>query len=450
VNRPTSSLPPAASAPGRRALPRRHPAQPRSLAFALSHAAAAVQDVRSGRALTESLAQRLPALPAEARPAVQAIAFDALRGLGLAQALKRGLAPRPVPDAQVDALLLVALHALAEPQPVHAPHTLVDQAVQAVAALPQGQRYKSLVNGVLRTFLREREARLAEALRDPAARYNYPAWWIARVRRHYPDAWEAILAAGNERPPMTLRVNRRRFTAADYRAQLEAAGIAVAAAAGDALVLAEAVAVDALPGFRDGACSVQDVGAQQATAFLDVRDGMRVLDACAAPGGKTTHLLETADLELLALDSDARRLPRVQENLDRLGLSATLLAADAARTADWWDGRPFDRILLDAPCTASGIVRRHPDIRWLRRESDIAQLAEQQSALLAALWPLLAPGGKLLYVTCSIFPEEGLEQAHRFATAAAHAHPLPTPGQLLPQSTSVPHDGFFHALFEKR
>lgn len=433
-----------------------------ALADTLVPAARVVADVRSGRALGEALAARAAGLPAGARPAVQALAFDAMRGLGLAQALKAALAPRPLPDAAADALLLLALELLSvEEAPRYAAHTVVGQTVRAMTRLARGERFKALANAVLRTFLRERAGRLAAARRDPVAQWNYPAWWIAKVRRHYPGQWESILLAGNERPPMTLRVQTSRIAPADYRARLEAAGIAIAAWQDAAIVLAQPVPVDSLPGFREGWCSVQDAGAQRAAPLLDAREGMRVLDACAAPGGKTVHLLDGHRLDLLALDSDATRLARVEENLARVGVEARCAVGNAARPADWWDGRPFDRILLDAPCTASGIVRRHPDIRWLRRESDIAQLARTQRTLLDALWPLLAPGGTLLYVTCSIFPEEGLDQAQGFANATPDARALPAPGQLLPQSISglsppssdpalVPHDGFFYALFEKR
>jgi 16S rRNA (cytosine967-C5)-methyltransferase len=270
-----------------------------------------------------------------------------------------------------------------------------------------------------------------------------------------------LLAQGNTRAPMTLRVNRRRSSVDQYRWLLREAGIEAQAAGADAIVLAKAQPARTLPGFADGLVSVQDLGAQMAAPLIDAGPGMRVLDACAAPGGKTAHMLELADCNLLALDRDARRLTNVDTNLARLGLAAATRGADAGDPAQWWDGAPFDRILLDAPCTASGVIRRHPDGKWLKRERDIASLAREQARLLDALWHVLRPGGKLLYATCSIFPEENQRQTARFLTLHPDALPLPIDlgfassdagqpvhagGQLLPCAL---HDGFFYALFAK-
>ena len=313
---------------------------------------------------------------------------------------------------------------------------------------------------------------VAAAWRDPLARYNHPRWWIDRVRDDWPDAWEAILAASNRHPPMTLRVNARLGTVADYLARLAAAGRDAVALGGQAVRLERPCPVDALPGFADGAVSVQDGAAQRAAPLLLGPTGHwitgrasrpRVLDACAAPGGKTGHLLELADLDLLALDSDADRLASVGQTLARLRLDASLRVGDAGAPAAWWDGRPFDAILLDAPCSASGIVRRHPDVRWLRRPSDVATLAATQARLLDALWPLLAPGGRLLYATCSIFRAEGQHAIDAFLQRQADAARVvdpPAPGHLLPlpdnrspsadeSAASTAEDGFFYALIEK-
>ena len=345
----------------------------------------------------------------------------------------------------------------------YAPHTLVDQ---AVAAMNQRARHSAgFVNAVLRRFLRERVALVETALRDPLARHNHPAWWVERLQRDWPAQWEAILEADNRHPPMTLRVNARRgVDAAGYAARLAQAGRVALVAGPQAVTLAQPCPVSELPGFADGDVSVQDAAAQRAAPLLLGADlpGRRVLDACAAPGGKTAHLLELADLDLLALDSDPARLARVGDTLARLGLGARTVAADAAMPAAWWDGTPFDAILLDAPCSASGIVRRHPDVRWLRRATDIAALAALQARLLDALWPLLRPGGALLYCTCSVFRDEGQGQIDAFLQrqpdARAVVHP-PSPGHLLPlpdngleplaHEISAAADGFFYALMSK-
>jgi 16S rRNA (cytosine967-C5)-methyltransferase len=387
-----------------------------------------------------------------------------LRWLGSAEALRRRLARR-APPARTDALLLVAL-ALLWPagEPPYAEHVLVDQAVAAARRRDKGAA--AFVHAVLRRFLREREALVEAALADPLGRWNHPAWWLKRLEADWPAQWRAIAAADNERPPMTLRVNLRRSRLEAYLAELAAAGLAGAAEGGAAVRLLRPVPVDRLPGFAEGRVSIQDRNAQRAAELLLARPlppGARVLDACAAPGGKTAHLLELADLELLAIDRDAARLQRVDVGLARLGLAATTRVADAARPETWWDGRPFEAILLDAPCSASGIVRRHPDVRWLRRESDIAALAAAQDRLLDALWPLLAPGGRLLYCTCSLFRAEGQERIDAFLQRRGDAF-LPvsgaSPGHLLPlpdndgtpsavPSSSAAADGFFLQLLEK-
>jgi 16S rRNA (cytosine967-C5)-methyltransferase len=342
------------------------------------------------------------------------------------------------------------------------------------AARQRAKASASFINAVLRRFLRERDAIVAAALRDPLAEYNHPAWWVERLRHDWPDQWRAILDANNRRPPMTLRVNARQGTAAEYAQRLAERGIAAWAIGSHALVLAQPCPVTRLPGFAQGAVSVQDAAAQRAAPLLlgidecglsDFRlaPGARVLDACAAPGGKTGHLLELAELDLLALDRDPLRLERVDQTLARLGLRALTVAADAAEPAPWWDGQPFDAILLDAPCSASGIVRRHPDIRWLRRAADISALATTQARLLDALWPLLKPGGRMLYCTCSVFRAEGRHQIdaflQRWGDAEVPGQPV-SPGHLLPlpDNGSEPQppefdlsaDGFFYSLIQKR
>jgi len=443
----------------------------------LGQTADAVAAVRAGRSLTDVLA----ACPAELRGGTQALSFQVLRALGGAEAARALMAPKPPPPA-VDALLVTALALLwpGDAPPPYADHTLVDQAVTAARARTPAAA--NFVNAVLRRFLRERDALVAAAQRQPVAAWNHPAWWIERLRQDWPTTWQGLLAAANRHPPMVLRVNARRGTAAAYAARLAAAGhpatvVDDPAFGGQALVLDQPCAVQALPGFAEGEVSVQDLSAQRAAPLLLGGDdpaglpplpaGARVLDACAAPGGKTAHLLERADLDLLALDADARRLARVQETLTRLRLPVagagagriTLQAADARQVAQWWDGVPFDAILLDAPCTASGIVRRHPDVRWLRRPADVAALAAIQRELLDALWPLLQPGGRLLYATCSIFRAEGQQQIDAFLQrhAASGARWVPTsPGHLtgVPDNPANPAaaftgDGFYYALIHK-
>ncbi|HCY61308.1 MAG TPA: 16S rRNA (cytosine(967)-C(5))-methyltransferase RsmB [Oxalobacteraceae bacterium] len=429
--------------------------KPDSLALSLYGAAQAVALVQGGTALPPALAKTAQALELSdaARGAQQDIAYRSMRQWGRANALLARLAARP-PQAPLLASLLGCSLALlcqdddgAGTRP-YTDFTLVDQAVAAAAADPRLAHAKGMVNAILRRFLRERAVLLAEVLRDPVAVWNYPAWWIEKTRVDYPASWQAILAAGNASPPLTLRVNRRRAAVAAYLRQLEAHGIAARQIGADAVRLEQPMPVHAIPGFDQGLVSVQDAGAQLAAPLLDTQDGMRVLDACAAPGGKACHLLECADIDLLALDSDAERLERIDQNLQRLQLSARLRQADASRD-DWWDGQPFDRILADVPCTASGVVRRHPDIRWLRRPEDAARLATLSALILGNLWRMLKPDGKLLLVTCSLWPEESEQQAQAFTTRH-QAIRLAAPGQLLPGADGeVDHDGLFYALFQK-
>lgn len=428
----------------------------------LSQAADAVQGVREGRSLTELLAR----VPADLRPGTQALAFTALRRLGGAEAVRQQLAPK-APPPRVDSLLLTALALLwPDPAPANTPmyadHTLVDQAVNA--AKQRAPASAAFVNAVLRRFVRERDALVAAAEHSPQGAFNHPAWWIERLRQDWPTQWQAMLAANNRPPPMTLRVHAGRAGATDYVERLAALGHgarALGAPTPQAVVLDKPAPVSALPGFAEGLVSVQDAAAQLAAPLVlgaGLRPGARVLDACAAPGGKTAHLLELQpDLQLTALDADAQRLLRVQDNLNRLGQAATLKAADARQPATWWDGQPFDAILLDAPCSASGIVRRHPDVRWLRRPDDINALAQIQAQLLDALWPLLAPGGRLVYATCSVFRAEGQGQLDAFLQRQPGAKSLSVPGitgHLLPLADnalqpSPPLDGFFYALLIK-
>jgi 16S rRNA (cytosine967-C5)-methyltransferase len=426
--------------------------KPDSLAFALLGAATATVQVKAGMALPQALNgvfANTDASP-QGRGAIQDIAYRAMRQLGRSEALIGLMAPK-APEPLVLALLSCALPLMVATEAGPAPYeafTVVDQAVTAAGAHPDTARAKGMVNALLRRFLREREQLLEEALRDPQAEWNYPQWWIDAVITAYPAEWQQILAAGNQAPPLTLRVNTRRNSVADYLALLGQQGIEASRIGPQAVRLAKPMGVHLIPGFEEGLVSVQDAGAQLAAPLLDVQPGMRVLDACAAPGGKTCHILELAAVDLTALDADPKRLQRVQENLDRLQLPATLQPAEA-QGADWWDGQPFDRILADVPCTASGIVRRHPDIRWLRRKGDARQLATLSSQILDNLWRMLAPNGKLLFVTCSLWPQESEAQAAAFAVRN-RATRLDAPGQLLPEGgAEQDHDGLFYALFQK-
>jgi 16S rRNA (cytosine967-C5)-methyltransferase len=405
-------------------------------------AADVLSKVLQGRTLTQALETIAP--NPSLRGAVRDMAYGSLRYKGTLEAMLAQLLKKPLDDAFAHGLLLAALYQLAFTS--EAPYAVVDNAVNAAP-----RHLKGLTNAVLRNFLRRREELLEAARQTDEGRHNFPAWWVEKLQRAYPQQWESIIAASQLHPPMTLRVNRRQDTLATYQATLVAGGMSARQTGESALTLDKPVPVEKLPGFAEGGVSVQDAGAQWAARLLDVQDSMRVLDACAAPGGKTGHILELADAAVLALDADAQRLARVQQNLARLGLSAQLQCGDAERPQDWWNGRPFERILADVPCSASGVVRRNPDIKWLRRPQDIAKFARQQAAILDALWQTLAPGGKLLYATCSIFPEENGQQIESFVARHADAALLALPlelgdGQLLPDDN---HDGFYYALLQR-
>ena len=437
-----------------------------ALSQQLAEVARALQAILAGQSGTQALA----AVPQRLRPGVQALLFQVLRQLGRAQALRAELAPR-TPPPRVNALLCTAL-ALAwdEAQAPYPPFTLVNQAVEAAKRGP-AQRQAAFINACLRRFLRERDALVHKTDAQPQALWNHPQWWIDRLKQDHPDHWQQILEANNRHAPMTLRVNRLQGTVAQYQELLSAQQMDAKPVADSGLELAQPQPVQALPGFAQGRVSVQDAAAQMAAPLLlqglDLAQPLRVLDACAAPGGKTAHLLEYAGagapLLVTALEIDAQRSQRIHDTLARVGVKAQVLVADASRPELWWQqacgGAQFDAILLDAPCTASGIVRRHPDVRWLRRGSDVDQLAAIQSRLLDTLWPLLRSGGRMLYCTCSVFKAEGDLQVKAFLARNTQARLLPSPGHLIPgngaQNAAVldnhpgDHDGFFYALLEK-
>lgn len=373
----------------------------------------------------------------------------------LATLLRRPLRKR---ESVLECLLLAGLYQLRE---MAAPaHAVVNESVAACEALDRGWA-RGLVNAVLRNAERQRAADTGPAT-SPEAQWDHPQWLIGKLAKAWPQDWQSLLTAANARPPLTLRVNRLRTSREDYRTQLQAAGIDAVAVehAPDALLLTQAVPVRDLPGFSAGLCSVQDAAAQLAAPLLGVRPGQRVLDACAAPGGKTMHLLELGGdpTLLIALDISPERLVAVAENAARLGLSCAVLQGDAARPADWWDGIAFDRILLDAPCSGTGVIRRHPDIKVHRRPEDLSALAATQRALLDQLWPTLAPCGELLYVTCSVLPTENEDVVAAFCAshpdcetlaidvswgrATGHGRQILTGEQQM--------DGFFYSLLRKR
>ena len=410
----------------------------------------------SGRNLTLALPEAMklhPKATPQQRGAAADLSYGTLRFYGEVNAYLQQLLEKPLSSEIITNLLQVAIYQLLHDKAE--PFTVVNQAVTA-ASYAKPRWAKGLVNGVLRNFLRQKDGLKSKIEANESALYSYPQWWIDRLKAQYPSAWQSILETGNMHPPMTLRVNRKQISTEDYLQLLARQDIEATHLGADAVLLARPVPVEQVPGFADGVVSVQDYGAQLAAHLLDALEGASVLDACAAPGGKTGHILELVNVDLTALDNDASRLSRVESNLTRLKLNADLQVGDAA---SWKSDKLFDYILADVPCTASGIVRRHVDIKWLRREADIVSFTQQQSAILQHLWQFLAKGGKLLYVTCSIFVEENQQQIDHFLRENADAtqHPILLTkdiaknisihhGQLIPTNH---HDGFFYALLQK-
>jgi 16S rRNA (cytosine967-C5)-methyltransferase len=431
-------------------------------------AANAVNQVLSGRNLTLALPAALAAFPSatpQQRGAAQDLSYGTLRFYGEIDAYLVQLLEKPLTDDRINALLLVTIYQLLHDKADS--FTVVNQAVHAVSLLkrPAPKSWaKGLVNAILRNFLRQKDQLASKLKSSDVATYSYPQWWVNKLKAQYPEHWQGMLDTGNQHPPMTLRVNTQKISMQDYCQLLARQDIEAKYIGAQALILTNPAPVEKIPGFTDGIVSVQDLGAQLAAYLLEAQAGMSVLDACCAPGGKTGHILELADVALTALDSDEMRLQRVQSNLSRMKLQANLLVGDASMT-DWWDDAKttpqlFDRILADVPCSASGIVRRHVDIKWLRREADIASFTRQQAKILANLWQMLAKGGKLLYVTCSVFNEENQGQVDNFLQNNVDATQLPFElpenyasaevtqinGQLIPTNA---HDGFFYALLQK-
>ena len=417
------------------------------------------QILSEGRSLSSALPPALAQIAPQNRSLLQELCYGACRWQPQLQAVLNRLLQRPLPVSErpVPALLLIGLYQLWH---LRIPdHAAVAETVAAVRVLRK-PRLAGLVNAGLRNALRRRAELTTFIATDPEAKTAHPRWLLNRLQQDWPDDWPAIIAANNARPPFTLRVNRLQSEQDDYRQRLAALGKTSerSALSQTALTLADPVEPATLPGFAEGWVSVQDAAAQLAAPLLEVQPGMRVLDACAAPGGKTGHLLESVpDIDLTALDQDANRLARVRDNLQRLRLTARLIVGDARCPDDWWDGVPYDRILLDAPCSGTGVIRCHPDIKLLRRTGDLAALAGQQRALLESLWPLLKPGGRLLYATCSVLQQENAAViAHCLATHADAGEPpiaadwgraLAHGRQLLPGEYGA--DGFYYAVLSK-
>lgn len=429
-----------------------------SLAKQLFLTANVIRSVLSGQSLSEALNKLSP----EQKPGVQAISFYIMRRLGFAHEMRSILVPKRPNNRLLESLLLVGLSLLeaslrhtegleqADNTPIYQEYTLVDQMVTAATFDAQTKFNKALLNAVLRRYSRERDGLLTKIDSSSAAIWNHPNWWIKEIKKAWPANWQDILHQANTQAPMHLRANIRKTTAPQLSLKFNQTGIESTTQDNTSLSLKKALPIDKIPGHADGLWSVQDISAQLAAPLLPLQDNMRVLDACAAPGGKTAHLLELYDLNLTALDSDAQRLKRVHENLQRLDLlndKIKLQCADASNIQAWWDGNLFDAILADVPCTGSGVVRRHPDIRWLRKPQDLKKTTALQTKIINNLWLTLAPGGHMLYVTCSIFPQEGEQQIKKFLTQHKDALRLQAPGQILPNQVG---DGFFFALLQKQ
>lgn len=446
-------------------------AQAPSLKDQVQWAAQGLQQVAQGQSAREVVAA-WPATPV--RPGAQALLYTALRHWGQTRALIALLASKK-PQAAVEAYLAVALSLLLAPEGAsYAPFTVVNQTVEALRRHKKWQAQAGFVNACLRRFLREREALLATVDKDVAARSNHPQWWVDVLRQDHPSQWQDILAANNARAPLTIRVNTVHISRDAYLQQLLSAGLEAQSVLEAGIVLHKAVDVRALPGYQDGWFSVQDAAAQYAaplllsglTAPLAGAAPLLVLDACAAPGGKTAHLAEWAathglPIELVAMDVDGERAKRIGDNMQRLGFAqqVRIAVADASQPDDWHTqvlaGRMLDAVLLDAPCSAAGIVRRHADIRWLRRPQDLDVLVQVQAQILRRMWALLKPGGRLLYCTCSVFHREGKDQMQHFVNQHSDARQIGDCLQLLPTLPSASgsladnHDGFFYGLLQK-
>nr|WP_314229048.1 16S rRNA (cytosine(967)-C(5))-methyltransferase RsmB [uncultured Kingella sp.] len=416
-----------------------------SLSQVQTLAAQTLAAVASGKNLSDELAYIIaqnPELTAQDKGMLQDIAYGCQRHLGSLKFMLGKMLNKPIDNEALQSYLLVALYQLNHTQ--NAPHAVVNEAVNHIAQIGRGQ-FRSFANAILRRFLREKDGLNKACRYDDVAKHNLPVWLKKTLQNQYPKHWHNIATAFQAHPPLTLRVNRRHTNAEQYLALLHEAGLNGKILDDYAIRLAQAVHVAQLPRFAEGWASVQDFGAQQAAYLLNPQNGERILDACAAPGGKTGHILELADCAVTALDIAPQRLQRVRDNLARLHFQAALHCADAQNLSDWYNGEPFDAILADIPCTASGTIKRNPDIKWLRRPTDAYKTARQQEPMLDALWTTLKSGGRMLLATCSLFEEENQQQCHRFLNRHPDAQ-LRTEKILIP---SEKQDGFYYALIEK-
>ncbi|MCF7514490.1 16S rRNA (cytosine(967)-C(5))-methyltransferase RsmB [Pseudoalteromonas sp. L23] len=414
------------------------------------------QVVDKGASLSAQLPLATSQLDGKDKALLQQICYGVLRYLPSLEHYCQQLLEQPLKGKRrvFQFLLYVGIYQL---QHMRVPaHAAVAETVNALAPL-RAPGMKGLVNAILRSFQRHQVELETSAAEIPACLYNHPGWFINQLKTAYPTQWQAILEANQQQAPMWLRVNQSQFSTADYAALLDQEGIAyqLHSEYPDGILLDSPIDVYALPQFAAGACSVQDAAAQKAARLLAPQAGENILDACAAPGGKTCHILELADAKVTAIDADGDRLLRVEQNLERIGLSAKCLEGDASDPETWWDGEQYDRILLDVPCSATGVIRRHPDIKWLRRASDIDNLVTLQAQIIDKIWPLLKPGGTLVYATCSVLPQENQQQIARFLSATSDATLVPLhdadtqtqPGlQLLPGLS----DGFYYAKLTKQ
>ncbi len=426
----------------------------------LTLAARAWHEISEGAGFDRTIESVCRDASAEETAAVRSILYGAIRRALFVERLIGILASRK-PSVEIASLLAVALSELTASE--EKAYAVVNEAIKAARANSKTATAAGFINACLRRYQREKDALQKRLLSDREVRFNAPRWWIERIEKEFGKEKAAgVFAVSQLRPPLTLRVNVRKTTPQLWCNRARAAGLEVKPLGNTAVLLITPRPVSQIPGFADGEVSVQDAGAQLAALFLAPKNGERILDACAAPGGKTAHLLETADCKVTALEVDPKRADKINENLRRLGLSADTAVKDAADVASWWDGKPFDAVLLDAPCTASGIVRRHPEIVFTRRPADIVALAQQQKRLLEALWPVIKPGGRMLYCVCSVFDTEGQKQidaflsTHSDAKLGELAEGLGAQLRLCPCDNpdilgriDGPHDGFFYALLYK-
>ena len=429
-----------------------------SLKVGFVDAAQVLESIFGGQSIDSAL--EASGLPQERKRVAQGLVFETYRNIALAEALCKILTAKP-PKPLIKALILIALIQLQTKR--REEYTVVNEVVQAAKKLDENPKVSGFVNAVLRRFCRERQSLIKRCNSQESVKCNAPSWWIKRYKEALGEKADSVFKVQHEHPPLSLRINKLKTTVADYLKVLQENGLKGSQVGAHGIVLESPVPVEKIPGFFEGLVSVQDVGSQLAADILDAKDGMRVLDACAAPGGKTGHIAESSKVKILALEIDPSRAEKIKENMGRLSLDCEVQVADASDVKNWWNGEPFDRILLDAPCTASGIVRRQPDIPWSRQPGDIEKLSKMQKRLLERLWPLVKKGGRLLYAVCSVFPQEGEKQIARFLEGFPDACLVPFEGAPSGQLRLIPtelrdaegkilevHDGFFYALLKKK